>query len=61
LKHIEAEKERSGLVFDTIHFFGDKTYEGGNDFELYEDERTVGHLVTGPEDTIRQIRELFDL
>jgi phosphomannomutase len=61
LRHVEAEKERSGIVYNEIHFFGDKVYEGGNDFELYEDERTIGHLVTGPEDTMRQIRELFDL
>merc|ERR1712046_39874 len=24
--------------FGTIHFFGDKTYEGGNDYEIYESE-----------------------
>ncbi|KAF2315331.1 hypothetical protein GH714_038852 [Hevea brasiliensis] len=31
--------------FDEIHFFGDKTYKGGNDHEIYESERTVGHPV----------------
>ncbi|KAK2970264.1 hypothetical protein RJ640_000823, partial [Escallonia rubra] len=29
--------------FHEIHFFGDKTYKGGNDFEIYESEQTVGH------------------
>ncbi|KAL6565929.1 hypothetical protein OROHE_004984 [Orobanche hederae] len=29
--------------FHEVHFFGDKTYKGGNDFEIYESERTKGH------------------
>ena len=29
--------------YDEIHFFGDKTYKGGNDYEIYESKRTVGH------------------
>ncbi|KAK3021450.1 hypothetical protein RJ639_045639 [Escallonia herrerae] len=29
--------------FHVIHFFGDKTYKGGNDFEIYDSELTVGH------------------
>lgn len=33
--------------------------QGGNDFEIFESELTVGHTVTGPADTIRQLRELF--
>merc|ERR1711865_521895 len=32
--------------FDTVHFFGDKTFQGGNDYEIFESERTVGHAVT---------------
>ncbi len=30
--------------FKEIHFFGDKTFKGGNDFEIFQDERTVGTL-----------------
>eukprot|EP00889_Picochlorum_renovo_P006040 jgi/Picre1/33070/NNA_008396.t1 len=45
--------------FDEIHFFGDKTFEGGNDYEIYTCPDTIGHTVTGPEDTIRQLKELF--
>lgn len=45
--------------FDEIHFFGDKTFEGGNDYEIFTSPDTVGHSVKGPEDTIRQIREAF--
>lgn len=65
LKHIEAEADKSknlsGIHYKTIHFFGDKTFQGGNDYEIYEDSRTTGHSVNGPEDTIRILRELFDL
>jgi phosphomannomutase len=45
--------------FETVHFFGDKTCEGGNDYEIFVHERTEGHTVTGPEDTMRICRELF--
>ncbi|GLT84581.1 hypothetical protein SLE2022_028020 [Rubroshorea leprosula] len=45
--------------FLEIHFFGDKTYKGGNDHEIYESERTVGHTVTSPEDTMEQCKALF--
>ena len=45
--------------FDTIHFFGDKTYEGGNDFEIFSDPRTKGHTVTSPDDTREQCTKLF--
>jgi phosphomannomutase len=58
LRHLEAEKER-GLTYDKIHFFGDKAYEGGNDWEIYSDERTIGHKVTNPDDTYAQLQELL--
>ena len=45
--------------FDEIHFFGDKTFPGGNDHEIFEDERTIGHTVTSPEDTMEQCNALF--
>lgn len=45
--------------FPTIHFFGDKTYEGGNDFEIFTSERTQGHTVTSPADTREQCKALF--
>ncbi|KAF8738970.1 Ubiquitin-like domain, partial [Rhizoctonia solani] len=53
LRYVENEG------FEEIHFFGDKTYEGGNDYEIYSDPRTVGHSVTSPEETMRILRE-FD-
>ena len=45
--------------FDEIHFFGDKTFEGGNDYEIFVDERTIGHTVTSPDDTKEQCTKLF--
>lgn len=41
--------------YDEIHFFGDKTNPGGNDYEIYNDEGTIGHKVTSPEDTKEQL------
>lgn len=45
--------------YDEIHFFGDKTYEGGNDFEIFEDARTIGHTVTSWQETKKICTELF--
>ncbi|KAH0566120.1 Phosphomannomutase 1 [Trichoglossum hirsutum] len=62
LQHIEAEGDRPGGVrYTTVHFFGDKTYKGGNDYEIYEDLRTVGHSVTSPADTEVELKKLFGL
>lgn len=55
LQHVESEG------FKEIHFFGDKAYEGGNDWEIYSDPRTIGHAVKAPSDTIRILKETFDL
>lgn len=46
-------------LFETVHFFGDKTEEGGGDHEIYTHPRTIGHSVHSPEDTMTQVRELF--
>jgi phosphomannomutase len=51
--------EEGKPLFDNIHFFGDKTFEGGNDFEIFSSEETIGHTTTGPEDTRAQCEELF--
>ena len=45
--------------FDEIHFFGDMTMEGGNDYEIAHDPRVISHTVCDPEDTIKQVKELF--
>ena len=53
LKFIEPSE------YDEIHFFGDKTFAGGNDYEIFTHGRTIGHTVTSPEDTKAQCTELF--
>ncbi|PCH44388.1 eukaryotic phosphomannomutase [Wolfiporia cocos MD-104 SS10] len=53
LRHVEDEQ------FEEIHFFGDKTHKGGNDYEIYTDSRTIGHAVSSPADTARLLKELF--
>ncbi|KAH9975914.1 eukaryotic phosphomannomutase [Lactifluus volemus] len=53
LRHVENEG------FEEIHFFGDKTFKGGNDYEIFIDPRTVGHSVTNPADTTKYLRDLL--
>nr|KAF6366865.1 phosphomannomutase 2 [Pipistrellus kuhlii] len=45
--------------YKTIYFFGDKTMPGGNDHEIFTDQRTMGYTVMAPEDTRRICEELF--
>ena len=62
LKHLADEARRpGGIEYVDIHFFGDKTGAGGNDFEIFSDPRTIGHSVANPADTLRQLKEMFDL
>ncbi|KAF8220269.1 eukaryotic phosphomannomutase [Tricholoma matsutake] len=53
LRHVDHEG------FEEIHFFGDKAYKGGNDYEIFTDPRTIGHSVSSPDDTLRILAELF--
>lgn len=46
--------------FKEIHFFGDKTMKGGNDYEIFIDPRVKGHTVNGWQDTMRQVQEIMD-
>lgn len=55
LQHVEKDG------FKEIHFFGDKTFKGGNDYEIFVDDRTIGHSVSSPDDTVRILKELFNL
>ena len=52
LQFVESE-------YDEIHFFGDKTDEGGNDYEIYTDSRVIGHKVEKYQDTIEILNRLF--
>ncbi|KAK1155345.1 phosphomannomutase 1 [Acipenser oxyrinchus oxyrinchus] len=60
--------ETEGL--DIIYFFGNETspvflisnscsLQGGNDYEIFSDPRTVGYTVSSPEDTVRLCKELL--
>jgi phosphomannomutase len=44
---------------EEIHFFGDKTYKGGNDYEIYNDSRVIGHSVNSYLDTIDICKEIL--
>ena len=60
LQHLAAEaKKPDGIEYTDIHFFGDKTSPGGNDYELYSDPRVVGHSVTDPDDCAVQLRKIL--
>jgi len=52
LKYLELE------YFDKIHFFGDKTDIGGNDYEIFNDKRVIGHKVSTYLDTIKIVEEI---
>lgn len=51
LKYVQA--------FDKVYFFGDKTFPGGNDYEIYEDARTIGYTVDGPQHTKEVVSQIF--
>merc|ERR1712187_519907 len=46
---------------DEIHFFGDKTFEGGNDYEIFTSARTIGHSIAdaNPMTTLKELETLF--
>jgi phosphomannomutase len=45
--------------YDKIYFFGDMTHEGGNDFEIYNDNRVHGIKVNNFNETISKLNQLF--
>jgi len=49
--------------FDEIHFYGDKTFEGGNDYEIYTHHRTQGHSIedANPMTTLKLLSERFGI
>jgi len=53
LQHLDMSR------IQTIHFFGDKTLKGQNDYEIFSDERTIGHSVTSPDHTKSILEDLF--
>lgn len=47
--------------FEKIYFFGDKTFKGGNDYEIANDPRTVSFTVTSPENTMKIVTDLLSI
>tara|TARA_B100000524_G_C23654117_1_gene371185 strand:- start:4801 stop:5577 length:777 start_codon:yes stop_codon:yes gene_type:complete len=45
--------------YDLIYFFGDKTFEGGNDYKICNHPIVKGYTVKSPNDTIKYINQLF--
>ena len=47
--------------YDEIYFFGDKTFPGGNDFEIYDflSKNGRAYSVSNFNETIQKIRENF--
>jgi len=45
LQHVDMSN------INNVYFFGDKTLKGQNDYEIFSDDRTIGHSVTSPEHT----------
>jgi phosphomannomutase len=55
LRYVETEG------FEEIHFIGDKTDKGGNDYAIFMDPRTIGHSVSSPADTVKLLKEMFQI
>ncbi|KAI3626378.1 hypothetical protein CBS9595_001739 [Malassezia furfur] len=59
LQHLQEADDVLPGGYKEIHFFGDKTFKGGNDHEIFSHPRVIGHTVTSPEDTMKQLHALF--
>ncbi|CAG9481247.1 unnamed protein product [Plasmodium vivax] len=53
LRHIDG-------LFSEVLFFGDKTEEGGNDYEIFHDQRVRGFSVKSPDETEEIIKSFLD-
>lgn len=53
LQHVESEN------YNKIYFFGDKTGENGNDYEIYHSPLTIGYAVKSPQETLKYLKQLF--
>ncbi len=45
--------------YDEVHFFGDKTHEGGNDYEIFSHNKVLGHTVSSPNDTEQLTKKMW--
>lgn len=47
--------------FKEIHFFGDKCFKGGNDYEIYSDKKLISHKVDTHKDTIKILENIIKI
>lgn len=45
--------------YDEVHFFGDKTHEGGNDYEIFSHNKVLGHTVSSPNETEQLTKNMW--
>jgi phosphomannomutase len=45
--------------YSEIHYFGDKYEKDGNDYNIINDERVIGHRVDNPNDTIKILKDFL--
>lgn len=53
LPYVESEG------YTKIYFFGDRTEKNGNDYHLYNSEKTIGYSVKNPDDTLLILKTIF--
>jgi len=45
--------------YSEIHYFGDKYEKDGNDYNIINDKRVIGHCVNSPNDTIEILKKML--
>jgi hypothetical protein len=54
IKHIRLAPDNQRIKYAEFLIL-----QGGNDYEIFTDHRTIGHAVSSPTDTLRILAELF--
>lgn len=61
--HFFGDKTYEVRGLDSRAVFGSRTdvlaHQGGNDYEIFESDKTIGHTVASPEDTLRICKDLW--
>ncbi len=59
LKYLRDDQNK--YKFKEIYFFGDKTYKGGNDYEIFSHKDIKGNTVKNPNHTRNLLQKIFEL
>jgi len=54
IKHTRSAPDNHRIIYAECLIL-----KGGNDYEIFTDPRTIGHVVNSPTDTLRILAELF--